>query len=76
MTSARPAAHTIACNFQGIYLKHRDNRAGNPLSHCVGCCRLYVKSTTYPLPGGLVQCFMLDPKRLCAGRINVLSFSD
>ena len=28
-TSASNAAHTIACNFQGIYLKRCDNGVGN-----------------------------------------------
>ena len=38
--------------------------------------RLYVNSTTHPLPSRLVQCFVLDPKRFCAGRINVVSIGD
>ena len=51
MTSARHCDHTIAGNFQGIYLKHRDNGAGNPLPTVAVVGRLYVNITTYPLPG-------------------------
>ena len=40
-----------AGNSQGIYLKHRDNGAGNPLPTVAVVGRLYVNITTYPLPG-------------------------
>ena len=76
MISAGHSAHTIADNSQGICLKHRDNGAGNPLSAMAVVDRLYVNSTTHPLPSRLVQCFVLDPKRLCTGRINVVSIGD
>ena len=33
--------------------------------------RSYVNSTTHPLSGRLVQCFVLDPKRLCTGWIKL-----
>ena len=35
-----------------------------------------LQSAPHPLPSRLVQCFVLDPKRFCAGRINVVSIGD
>ena len=50
MTSARHGDHTIAGNFQGIYLKHRNNVVQETLYPTVAVVdSLYVNCTAYPL---------------------------